>query len=310
VDCIGDGENVVVVGVMEHIEEAGVHSGDSACVLPPIKISVYHDTIMRDYAERLGKALKVKGLMNVQFAIKDEIVYVLEVNPRASRTVPYVSKATGHPIAKYAAQVMAGKTLKEIGFVESPDVEGFHIKEVVLPFKKFPGADYRLGPEMKSTGEVMGSADSFGHAFVKAQLAAGTALPISGSALITVNDYDKGAVIKIARDLHKQGFTLYATRGTAAILERVGLPVITANKASEGANNTVDLIRLGEVKLIINTPMGANSQDDSRAMRMAAVLHGVPLLTTLSAATAAVQGISALKKGNLTVQSLQERYKK
>jgi carbamoyl-phosphate synthase large subunit len=309
VDAIGDGDNVVVVGVMEHIEEAGVHSGDSACVLPPIKISAYHDQIMRDYTERLGVALRVKGLMNVQYAIKDEIVYVLEVNPRASRTVPYVSKATGYPIAKYAAQIMGGKTLNDLGFTESPDVEGFHIKEVVLPFKKFPGADYKLGPEMKSTGEVMGSADSFGHAFAKAQLMAGAPLPTSGNALITVNDFDKGAVIKIARDLHRLGFKLIATSGTASVLSQVGLPVIIANKVYEGGDHTVELVRHGQVQLIINTPMGAHAQDDSRAMRMAAVLHSVPLLTTLSAATAAVQGIAALKKGKLMVQSLQDRFR-
>ncbi len=309
VDAIGDGDNVVVVGVMEHIEEAGVHSGDSACVLPPIKISAYHDQIMRDYTERLGVALRVKGLMNVQYAIKDEIVYVLEVNPRASRTVPYVSKATGYPIAKYAAQIMGGKTLDDLGFTESPDVEGFHIKEVVLPFKKFPGADYKLGPEMKSTGEVMGSADSFGHAFAKAQLMAGAPLPTSGNALITVNDFDKGAVVKIARDLHRLGFNLIATSGTASMLARVGLPVTIANKVHEGGDHTVELVRHGQVQLIINTPMGAHAQDDSRAMRMAAVLHSVPLLTTLSAATAAVQGIAALKKGKLTVQSLQDRFR-
>ncbi len=307
VDAIGDGENVVVVGVMEHIEEAGVHSGDSACVLPPIKISAFHDAIMRDYTERLGVALKVKGLMNVQYAIKDEIVYVLEVNPRASRTVPYVSKAIGYPIAKYAAQIMGGKTLDDLNFTESPDVEGFHIKEVVLPFKKFPGADYRLGPEMKSTGEVMGSADSFGHAFAKAQLMAGAPLPVKGNALITVNDFDKGAVVKIARDLHRLGFGLIATAGTASMLTRVGLPVTIANKVHEGGSHTVELVKHGQVQLIINTPMGAHAQDDSRAMRMAAVLHSVPLLTTLSAATAAVQGIAALKKGRLTVESLQER---
>ena len=308
VDALADGERVVIAGIMQHIEEAGVHSGDSACVLPPYKISMYHLTIIREYTERLGLALGVRGLMNVQFAIKDDIVYVLEVNPRASRTVPYVSKATGVPIAKLAAKIMAGMTLAGLGFTDTPKVNGFFVKEAVLPFKKFIGADYRLGPEMRSTGEVMGHAASFGHAFAKAQIATGAALPTSGAALITVNDFDKGAVVKIARDLHRLGFRLFATRGTADWLARVGLPATVVNKVSEGRPNVQDMVEGGELQLIVNTPLGARAHDDSRTMRTAALLHNVPLMTTLSAAAAAVNGIAALRARELTVQSLQEHY--
>jgi carbamoyl-phosphate synthase large subunit len=310
VDAVCDGERVVIAGVMQHIEEAGVHSGDSACVLPPYKISLYHLNIIQDYTEKLGLALKVKGLMNVQYAIKDDIVYVLEVNPRASRTVPFVSKATGVSIAKIAAQVMAGKTLDEIGFVKTPEVDGFFVKEVVLPFKKFPGVDHRLGPEMKSTGEVMGHAAHFGHAFAKAEMAAGTPLPQSGAALITVNDFDKGAALKIARDLQRLGFTLYATSGTAAWLSRAGLPVIAVKKVSEGHPNIQDMVESGALQLIINTPLGARAHSDGRAMRLAAVQHNVPLLTTLSAAAAAINGITALKAKDLKVRSLQTHFRR
>jgi carbamoyl-phosphate synthase large subunit len=310
VDALADGQRVVLAGVMQHIEEAGVHSGDSACVLPPYKISLYHLSIIRDYTERLGAALGVRGLMNVQYAIKDDVVYVLEVNPRASRTVPFVSKATGVPVARLAAQVMAGRSLAELGFTETPAVDGFFVKEAVLPFKKFPGADYRLGPEMKSTGEVMGHAAHFGHAFAKAQMAAGTPLPLEGAALITVNDYDKGAALKIARDLQRLGFALFATAGTADWLARVGLPVQAVKKVAEGHPNMQDLVEQGALQLVINTPLGARAYDDSRAMRAAAVRRGVPLLTTLSAAAAAVNGIRALKARELSVRSLQEHYRK
>ena len=309
VDALADGRRVVMAGVMQHIEEAGVHSGDSACVLPPYKISQYHLSIIRDYTERLGTALGVRGLMNAQYAIKDDIVYVLEVNPRASRTVPFVSKATGVPVARLAAQIMAGRTLDELGFTEMPAVNGFFVKEAVLPFKKFPGADYRLGPEMKSTGEVMGHASHFGHAFAKAQIAAGTPLPLSGAALITVNDFDKGAALKIARDLHRQGFELYATSGTAAWLARAGLPVTAVKKVTEGHPNVEDMVEQGALQLVLNTPLGARAYDDSRTMRSAAVRRGVPLLTTLSAAAAAVNGIAALRAKELSVRSLQEHYR-
>ena len=305
VDALADGERVVLAGIMQHIEEAGVHSGDSACVLPPYKISLYHLNILQEYTERLGLALNVRGLMNVQFAIKDDTVYVLEVNPRASRTVPFVSKATGVPVARLAAKVMAGARLADLGFTRTPEVSGFFVKEAVLPFRKFAGAEYRLGPEMRSTGEVMGHASTFGHAFAKAEMAAGVPLPTSGNALITVNDYDKGAVVKIARDLHRLGFRLFATRGTADWLARVGLPVTPALKVSEGHPNVADMVAAGELQLIVNTPLGARAHDDSRTMRTAAVQNNVPLMTTLSAAAAAVNGITALQAHELQVRSLQ-----
>jgi carbamoyl-phosphate synthase large subunit len=308
VDALADGERVVPAGVMQHIEEAGIHSGDSACVLPPYKISLYHLSIIRDYTEKLGRALRVKGLMNVQFAIKEDIVYVLEVNPRASRTVPFVSKATGVPIARLAAQVQAGKTLAELGFTDTPPVDGFFVKEAVLPFDKFPGVDPLLGPEMRSTGEVMGHAAHFGHAFAKAQMAAGMPLPTGGAALITVNDFDKGAALKIGRDLHALGFKLYATEGTAALLARAGLPVSVAPKVSDGGHHIAAMVAAGEIDLILNTPLGRRAHDDSRAMRAAAIRHRVPLLTTLSAAQAAVNGIRALREKELSVRSLQRHH--
>ncbi len=310
VDAICDGERLVVGGVMQHIEEAGIHSGDSACVLPPYKISQYHLSIIREYTEKLGLALGVRGLMNVQYAIKDDVVYVLEVNPRASRTVPFVSKATGVPLAKVAARVMAGETLAEIGLLEEPALDGFFVKEAVLPWKKFTGIDALLGPEMRSTGEVMGHASSFGHAFAKSQLGAGTGLPLEGGVLITVNDYDKGSGLKLARDLHRMGFTLYATEGTGAFIERAGIPVTILEKGSSGAPgySTLDAMRDGKVHLIINTPLGPNAREDGVKIRRLATRMEIPLITTLSAAAAAVNGIRALRQKELRVRSLQEHY--
>jgi carbamoyl-phosphate synthase large subunit len=308
VDAISDGENVVMAGVMQHIEEAGVHSGDSACVLPPYKISLYHLSIIRDYSEKLGRALKVKGLMNIQFAIKDDVVYVIEVNPRASRTVPFVSKATGVPIAKLGALVQAGHSLPDLGLMEMPAVDGFFVKEAVLPFNKLPGADIRLSPEMRSTGEVMGHASHFGHAFAKAQLAAGTSLPTEGAVLITVNDFDKSAAMKLGRDLHRLGFELYATAGTAVALQKAGLPVTPVAKASEPGLTTVRLIKEGLVGLVLNTPLGQRAYADQAAMYQAAIQHNVPLITTLSAAQAAVNGIKALREKELQVRSLQQHH--
>jgi len=308
VDAVADDARVVIAGVMQHIEEAGVHSGDSACVLPPYKISQYHLSIMRDYTERLGRALGVRGLMNVQYAIKDDVVHVLEVNPRASRTVPFVSKATGVPVARLAAQVQAGRTLADLSFTETPPIDGFFVKVAVLPFDKLPGADVRLGPEMRSTGEVMGHASRFGHALAKAQLAAGVKLPKTGAVLITVNDYDKSAALKMARDLHRMGFELYATEGTAAALQRVGLPATIAAKAGQPGSTTVQLIERGVVDLIINTPLGQRAHADQSAMYAAAVRHRVPLLTTTSAAQAAVSGIKALRGWELKVRGLQTHH--
>jgi carbamoyl-phosphate synthase large subunit len=309
VDALADGKRVVIGAIMQHIEEAGVHSGDAACVLPPYKVSAYHQGIMREYTEQLGLALKVRGLMNVQFALKDEVVYVLEVNPRASRTVPYASKSTGLNLARLASQVMAGKTLEELGVTEEPRVEGFFIKEAVLPFKKLPGADAILGPEMRSTGEVMGHAAHFGHAFAKSQLAAGMGLPQEGAVLISVNDYDKSAGLKIARDLHRMGFTLYATAGTAEFFRRTGLPVEMVNKVPQGSPHVVDLIRSGKVQLILNTPLGPHAHSDGAEIRAAATVMNVPLLTTLSAAMAAVNAIQALRQKELSYRSLQEHFR-
>ena len=308
VDALCDGERVVIGAIMQHIEEAGVHSGDSACVLPPYRISAYHLETMREYVEQLGLALGVRGLMNVQFALRDDIVYVLEVNPRASRTVPYASKATGVPLARLATKVMVGQSLAELSLTAEPKVDGFFVKEAVLPFKKLPGSDAVLGPEMRSTGEVMGHASNFGHAFAKSQLAAGAGLPLEGNALISVNDYDKGAALKIARDLWRMGFGLYATPGTAEFLRRVGLPVETVNKVSQGSPHVVDLIRAGQVHLILNTPRGPHAHSDGAQIRQAALAMDVPLLTTLSAAAAAVAGIRALQAKALKYRSLQAHF--
>ncbi|MDE0196993.1 MAG: carbamoyl-phosphate synthase large subunit, partial [Caldilineaceae bacterium] len=318
VDAVADGERVVIGGILQHIEEAGIHSGDSACVLPPYKISGYHLSIIREYTEKLGLALGVRGLMNVQYAIKDDVVYVIEVNPRASRTVPFVSKATGVPLAKMAAWVMAGKSLEEVGLLEEPEVRGFFVKEAVLPWKKLSGADTLLGPEMRSTGEVMGHAQNFGHAFAKSQLGADYRLPVDGGVLITVNDYDKGAALKLARDFSRMGFDLYATQGTAALIQRVGLPVVVLNKAAtmeaslhsadNGAYTTLDAMRDGKIGLIINTPLGPHSRADGQRIRTLATRMEIPLITTLSAAQAAVNGIRAMMAAELDVRSLQAHY--
>jgi carbamoylphosphate synthase large subunit len=308
VDAIGDGERVVIGGIMEHVEEAGVHSGDSAMVMPPYKVSAYHLSIIRDETIRIGMALGVKGLMNVQYAIKDDEVYVLEVNPRSSRTVPFIAKATGVPLARIAAQVAAGKTLAELGLTAEPALDGFFVKEAVLPFEKFPGAAVFLSPEMRSTGEVMGHASSFGHAFAKAEMGANQKIPTSGGALVTVNDFDKGAISRIARDLVRLGFTLYATRGTAAWLAQLGLPVEVVNKVSEGGSTTADLIASGKVRLVISTPLGARAYIDGQALRSAAIRHGVMLVTTLTGAAATVSAIRALKAKELKVRSLQDHH--
>ncbi len=310
VDALCDGERVVIGGIMQHIEEAGVHSGDSACVLPPYKISYFYLDQIREYTEQLGLALKVRGLFNIQFAIKDDVVYVLEVNPRASRTVPFVSKATGVQLARLAAQITAGKTLTELNFTNEPVVDGFFVKEAVLPFHKFPGVNAALGPEMRSTGEVMGHASSFGYAFAKAQSAAGMALPTSGTVAVTVNDFDKSAALRIARDLHQMGFSIIATSGTAEVFERAGLSVTRINKVSEGSPHIVDAIRDGGVQLVINTPLGDHAHTDGMAIRGAAHRYKVPIVTTLSAAAATVQGIRALRTKPLRVRSLQAHHKK
>jgi carbamoyl-phosphate synthase large subunit len=306
VDCLGDGSRVVIAGVLQHIEEAGVHSGDSACVIPPYKVSLYHLNLIREAAHQLGKALKVRGLMNLQLAIKEDVVYVLEVNPRASRTVPFLAKATRLPLARLAVRLMLGQSLEDIGMLREPEVDGFFVKEALLPFRKFPGSDPRLGPEMRSTGEVMGQDAQFGWAFAKAQAAAGCPLPVDGAVLITVNDYDKAAVLKIGRDLHRLGFKLLATRGTAEALRRVQLPVQQVAKLSQGEPNLLTEIVAERVQLVINTPLHGGSFGDGARIRRAAIEHGIPLITTLSAAHAALAGIRALQGGKWAVRSLQE----
>jgi carbamoyl-phosphate synthase large subunit len=308
VDALSDGERVVVGAVMQHIEEAGVHSGDAACVLPPYKVSAYHQGIMREFTKQLGLALGVCGLMNVQFALKDEIVCVLEVNPRASRTVPYASKATGLNLAYVAAQVMTGCKLAELGVTEEPRVDGFFVKEAVLPFNKLPGSSVLLGPEMRSTGEVMGHASRFGHAFAKSQIAAGSGLPQSGAVLVTVNDFDKSTGLKFAREMYRMGFKLYATPGTAAICQKASLPVEVVEKAQDGSTPIADLIRAGKIQLVLNTPLGPHAHTDGAAIRSAAIAMNVPLLTTLSAAMAAISAIQAMSKKELRYRSLQSHF--
>ena len=305
VDAVGDGKRVVVGGILQHIEEAGIHSGDSFCVLPTCRITPRHLSEMRDQTERMGRALKVSGLMNVQFAIKDGILYVLEVNPRASRTVPFVSKATGVPLARLAARAMLGKSLEELGFTSEPVPPAVFVMGVVFPFIRFPGEDPILGPEMKSTGEVMGISPSFGHAFAKAQMACGLGLPTSGRVFISVNDYDKEAMVPIARGLSDLGFHLVATSGTAGRLSAEGLEVERVYKVNEGRPNVVDRILNGEIDLILNTPLGKESHFDEEAIRRTATSRGILCITTLSGGAAAVEGIRALKRGGLDVAPLQ-----
>jgi carbamoyl-phosphate synthase large subunit len=306
VDALADGRECVIGGIMEHIEEAGVHSGDSCCVLPTYKIAARHLDEIRDAMRAMAKGLGVVGLMNAQFAIADGKLYVLEVNPRASRTVPYVSKATGVPLVKMATRLMLGKTLQELGLTKDLTVDRYYVKAPVFPFVKFPGVDPKLSPEMRSTGEVMGVAREFGMAFYKAQLAAGMRLPSSGTAFITVNARDREGVIPTARRLAGLGFKLAATRGTAAALRAAGLEVEEMLKVSEGRPNGVDALRSQQVQLLINTPLGASSFKDGWALRTAAVQHNVPCITTLSGAAAAAEAIEALGKGSVEVMSLQE----
>jgi carbamoyl-phosphate synthase large subunit len=306
VDAMGDGERVVIGGIMEHIEEAGIHSGDSSAVLPPYKIDERHLATIRDMTRRLGLRLGVRGLMNVQFAIQNDVVYVLEVNPRASRTVPFVSKATGVPMAKVAARVMAGRSLREQGITEDLTVSRIFIKTPVFPFMKFPGSDILLGPEMKSTGEVMGISEDFGIAFAKAQAAAGNTIPTEGTVFISVNDHDKVGVLAHARALHETGFHIIATRGTAEFLNAQGVPAEPVFKVNEGRPNIVDRIKSGTIHLIINTPLGRESFYDDGPIRTNATQHGILCVTTLTATAATVQAIRALRKHAVTVAPLQE----
>jgi carbamoyl-phosphate synthase large subunit len=306
VDAISDGEHVVIGGVMQHIEDAGIHSGDSACVLPPYLIDEEDIDEMREHTVALAKALNVVGLINVQYAIKDGQVYVLEVNPRASRTVPFVSKAIGVPLASIAARVMLGETLEEIGFTEEVAPAYISVKEAVFPFNKFREFDPILGPEMRSTGEVMGISDSFGSAFGKAQTSADNILPTEGAIFITVNDSDKRGVTPIARRFQEMGFRLVATAGTAKYLRARGIPTESVLKIYEGRPNGVDLMLNGEIGLLINTPLGKESQRDDYTMRQAAIANHVAYTTTLSAANAACDAILAARSRPASVLSLQE----
>jgi carbamoyl-phosphate synthase large subunit len=306
VDAIADGTRCVIGGVMQHIEDAGIHSGDSACVLPPYLITEAQVDEMRRYTRAFAERLGVVGLLNVQFAIKNGVVYVLEVNPRGSRTVPFVSKTTGVPLASLAAAVMAGRTLLELGLQDDVIQPYVAVKEAVFPFSKLAGVDLVLGPEMRSTGEVMGIADSFGMAFAKAQISADGALPLEGAVFLTVNDHDKANLVPIARRFHGLGFRLFATDGTARYLRARGIPAERVLKVHEGRPNAIDLMVSGRIQLLINTPLGKLTQRDDYAIRRAALQHRVPYTTTLSAASAACDAIIALKSRAGEVRSLQE----
>jgi carbamoyl-phosphate synthase large subunit len=306
VDLLCDGERAVVGGVLQHIEEAGIHSGDSAAVMPPMKVTPGQLAEMRDIGRKLALRLGVVGLMNVQFAIHEGDVYVIEVNPRASRTVPFIAKAVGVPLVKLAVQVMAGRTLAELGFTEEPPVPAVAVKEAVFPFRRFPGVDPVLGPEMRSTGEVMGISPDFGNAFAKATLAAGDRLPTSGRAFLSVHDRDKEALVPVARRLAELGFELVATLGTASFLASRGLDTTPVLKVHEGRPHVVDRLIDGEIHLVVNTPIGRDSHVDDAIIRSTALKYGVPVITTLSGARAAAEGIAALQDDRLEVRSLQE----
>ena len=306
VDCISDGETSVIGAVMEHIEQAGIHSGDSACVIPPFSI----DDSMREKitvaTKALAKELKVCGLMNIQFAVKDSELYVIEVNPRASRTVPFVSKALGIPLAKYAARVMAGETLKEIGFTEEIHPPHYCVKEAVFPFSKFPGIDIVLGPEMKSTGEVMGIDTDFGIAYAKSQMAASASLPLKGNIFVSVKDSDKPGIVDIVRDFVDAGFVIYSTSGTAIALQEAGVPAKKLYKLAEGRPNVLDMIKNDEIAFIINTPSGRVPRQDEVRIRSASITHRIPIMTTLRGASASISAIRSVQKSGVNVTALQD----
>jgi len=325
VDCVADYEpggldlttkaqaapstaRAVIIGVMEHIEEAGIHSGDSACSLPPYSLSPELVQRLKTQTRDLARALRVCGLMNVQYAIKNNDIYVIEVNPRASRTVPFVSKATGIPWAKIAAKVMAGQKLAAMGITEQPDPRHISVKEVVFPFAKFPGVDVILGPEMRSTGEVMGIDADFPTAFAKSQLAAGNNLPLKGKVFVSVRDADKEAIVPIARKLADMGFELVATAGTCEKLRSHDVQTVLLSKLAEGRPNIKDMIKNGQIKLIINTPTKKGPQTDEGAIRAMAVLHKIPMITTLTGASATARAIESLQQGAWGVKPLQEYF--
>ncbi len=314
VDCIADvglhddpaDATVVIGGMLEHVEFAGVHSGDAAMVLPPHTLSAELMDTMRRYSDAMARELKVTGLMNVQYAIKDGIVYVLEVNPRASRTVPFVSKSIGRPLAKLAAKVMTGRTLKELGFTEELTPDYWAVKESVFPFNRFHGQDILLSPEMKSTGEVMGLDTDLGIAYAKSQMASGSSLPLEGRVFISVSDAHKAEVAALAKSFADLGFKLSSTTGTAAVLTEAGLEVESVPKLAEGRPNTLDLLKNNEIQLVINTPSGQAPRADEIKIRTTAIYTNTPIMTTMGGAKAAAEGIAALKQNGYGVKPLQE----
>jgi carbamoyl-phosphate synthase large subunit len=308
VDALCDGREVVIGGIMQHIEEAGIHSGDSACSLPPYSLATEVVDEIRRQTVALALELGVVGLMNIQFAVKDGTVYLLEVNPRASRTVPFVSKATGRPLAKIAARVMAGRTLSELGVAGEIVPKHVSVKESVFPFAKFPGVDTLLGPEMKSTGEVMGIDFDFGKAFAKAQLGANVKMPMSGKVFISVKDSDKKYILESARKLAEAGFEIVATLGTASFLMEKGVPAKPINKVKEGRPHCVDAIKSHEISMVFNTTFGAQSVADSYSIRRSALMYSVAYFTTVAGMKAAVDGILAMRRETLDVTPLQEYY--
>jgi carbamoyl-phosphate synthase large subunit len=317
VDVVFDGEELLVGGILEHIEEAGVHSGDSACAIPPVTLSRALEAEIVEVAGRIARGLGVRGLMNVQFAVRDQQLFCIEANPRASRTVPFVSKAIGTPLAKVAARVMAGATLADLRAEGTLPVHGYDpdtlqhvaVKEAVLPFDRFPGVDPALTPEMRSTGEVMGIADDFGDAFARAQQGTGTlTLPKDGTVFLSVADRDKRAVILVARRLVDLGLSLLATDGTARVLARWGVPVTRIGKVTEGDDAIVRGLRDGGIDLVLNTPYGPDARGDGLLIRQTAVSNGVPCITTVAGMSAALLGVEALQRTGFVVRSLQERH--
>ncbi|MFO1482834.1 MAG: carbamoyl-phosphate synthase large subunit [Verrucomicrobiaceae bacterium] len=307
VDCISDGETTVIGAIMEHIEEAGIHSGDSACVIPPFSLSASMQDRIRDAAKKLAKALNVRGLMNMQLAVKGDDLYVIEVNPRASRTAPFVSKAIGVPLPKLAAKIMAGKTLRELGFTEEVIPSHYSVKEAVFPFSKFTGVDIILGPEMKSTGEVMGIDPDLGMAFAKSQMAAGGTLPTKGNVFISVKETDRPNVVRIAKGYADLGFTLYATSGTGGVISEAGIPVNILPKLASGQRpNVIDLMKNKDMAMVINTPSGKNPREDEVKIRTAAMQNRIPIMTTLRGADAALRAIKSLQGSEVQVRALQE----
>ena len=308
VDCISDGTDVFIAGVMEHIEEAGVHSGDSACSLPPYSLKPAIIAELEAQSKKLALALNVVGLMNVQFAVKDDVVYILEVNPRASRTVPFVAKVIGEPVAKIAARVMAGEKLSDFK-LKNKKLNHVAVKEAVFPFNRFPGVDVLLGPEMRSTGEVMGLDKTYDMAFAKAQLGAGMRIPKAGTVFVSVKESDRGKVLPSIRKLVELGFHIKATGGNHAFLESKGVPSTKINKVLEGRPHIVDAIKNGDIQLVLNTTETRSSQSDSKSIRQTAVMQKVPYYTTLPGIISATKAIAAQKADTITVRPLQDYFK-